>query len=178
MIIFVAICVFGFIVLVGGSLFGHDHDVDHDHSFEHDHDASDSNEPTVSIFSLKVIGTFIMGFGAAGAIAQYATGKPIISSLWGFGSGVVTGLVMYLFMRALYGQQSSSLVETDRAIGQAGTVSVTIGKGAAGQIDVEVAGLHMTYLATSADGEEIPRGRAVRVVANEGGKLVVQNLVR
>jgi len=56
-------------------MFGHDHDAGHADS---GHDAGHDSEPAVSIFSTfstKVIGTFIMGFGGGGAIAQYAWSK-------------------------------------------------------------------------------------------------------
>ena len=60
MLIFLAIMTAGLIILIGGFLFGHDHDADHG---DHGHDGGHDSEPAVSIFSTKVIGTFIMGFG-------------------------------------------------------------------------------------------------------------------
>jgi hypothetical protein len=66
MFVFIAIAAAGFILLLGGSVFGHDHD--HDAHVDHEHDGEGADEPTVSIFSIKVLATFVMGFGAGGAI--------------------------------------------------------------------------------------------------------------
>jgi hypothetical protein len=92
-------------------MFGHDHDAGH---VDSGHDAGHDSEPAASVFSTfstKVIGTFIMGFGGGGAIAQYAWVEVVRSSFTGFGVGVVMGGFMYLVMRLMYGQQSTSLVE-------------------------------------------------------------------
>src|SRR2546427_6127535 len=93
MLVFLAITFLGFVLLAGGSLLGHDHDADHDH--DHGHEADQGNEPTVSIFSFKVIGAFIMGFGAAGAIADYYGGGWGASSFSWFGKGILLRLFLY-----------------------------------------------------------------------------------
>ena len=62
-----------------------DHDAGHD--FGADGDAS---EATISVFSTKVIGTMLMGFGAAGAIARSYDMGYLGSSL----VGLVTGAVL------------------------------------------------------------------------------------
>ena len=93
--IFLALAFFGAMMLAGGAIFGHDHehevhfdhDHDHDHSHGGDHDHSD--QPSVSIFSMKVMGTFIMTFGCGGAIAYWSGWGWIGSSLTGILAGVV-----------------------------------------------------------------------------------------
>src|SRR5947208_7220273 len=96
-------------MLVGGALFGshHDHDAfGHDHDHGHDHGGHDGNEPSVSIFSFRVIGSFVMAFGVGGAIAWWSGRGWIGSSLWGLASGFGLGLFMYGILRALYSEQS------------------------------------------------------------------------
>src|SRR5271169_3565174 len=155
MLIFLAIMIAGVIMLVGGFMLGHDHDAEH---ADHGGDAGHDSEPTVSIFSTKVIGTFIMGFGGGGAIAQYVWGEVVRSSLTGFGVGVVMGAFMYLMMRLLYGQQSTSLVESSSIVGRTGTVASAIGANSVGQVVVVVGGQTLTYLARSSGEKEIAKG--------------------
>ncbi len=129
--------------------------------------------PTVSIFSTKVIGTFIMGFGGGGAIAQYAWDEMIRSSFTGLGTGVVMGAFMYLIMRLMYGQQSTSLVETSSIVGRTGTVATAIGAHSVGQVVVVVGEQTFTYLARSSGDKEIAKGKIVKVIASSGSDIVV-----
>jgi membrane-bound ClpP family serine protease len=172
-LIFLAIMLAGLIILLGGFLFGHDHDAGH---ADHGGDAGHDSEPTVSIFSTKVIGTFIMGFGGGGAIAQYAWGELIRSSFTGLGTGVVLGAFMYLVMRLMYGQQSSSLVETSSVVGRTGTVATAIGAHTVGQVVVVVGDQTLTYLARSSGEKEIAKGKIVKVIASSGSDIVVDVL--
>jgi membrane protein implicated in regulation of membrane protease activity len=175
MLIFVGITIAGFVLLVGGSIFGHDHDVDHDHGGHLDHDAGHP-EATVSMFSVKVIGSFIMGFGAGGAIAASYGMGPLPASFVGLAVGFLMGLLMYWVMRLIYGQQSTSLVNTSTAVGEIGTVTVPIGSHGTGEVALTLRGQHRSFLASSADTNAIPKGRQVRVVNTAGSQLVVQEL--
>jgi membrane-bound ClpP family serine protease len=176
MLIFVCITVAGFILLVGGSIFGHDHDVDHDHDghFDHGHDGGHDAEPSVSMFSVKVIGSFIMGFGAGGAIAAFYGAGPLTASFIGLAVGFLIGLLMYWVMRLIYSQQSTSIVNTDAAVGETGTVTVAIGRNGTGEVAINLRGQHRNFLARSADTNAIARGRQVRVVRTTGSELVVR----
>lgn len=174
MLIFIAIAIGSFIVLASSFLFGHDHDVDHadgDHGVD-GHDV----EPTISFFSMKVLGTLTMGFGAAGAIARQYGADYLASSLIGLGSGILLSGVMYLVLSIIYKQQSSSLVQTSSAIGQSGIVQTGISGGKLGEVSLNVGGQYMTYLAKSSSGQEIPKGTTVRVVGLIGSQLVVEEV--
>jgi membrane-bound ClpP family serine protease len=178
MLIFVCITVAGFILLVGGSLFGHDHDVDHDHDghFDHGHDAGHDAEPTVSMFSVKVIGSFILGFGAGGAIAAFYGANPLTASFIGLAVGFLMGLLMYWVMRLIYGQQSTSIVTTNTAVGEIGTVTTAIGRDGTGEVALTLGGQHRSFLARSVDTKAIAKGRQVRVVHTTGSQLVVREV--
>jgi membrane-bound ClpP family serine protease len=175
MLIFVGITIAGFILLVGGSIFGHDHDVDHDHGGHLDHDAGHA-EATVSMFSVKVIGSFIMGFGAGGAIAAHYGMGSLPASFVGLAVGFLMGLIMYWVMRLIYGQQSTSVVTTSTAVGEIGTVTITIGRHGTGEVALTLRGQHRSFLASSADTNAIPKGRQVRVVHTTGSQLVVREV--
>jgi membrane protein implicated in regulation of membrane protease activity len=174
--VFLGITAVGVIVLLAGAIFGGEHDVDHDHDFNHDHDHGDvgHNDPTVSIFSTKVLATFVMGFGGAGAMATNYGSSPMSSSLIGLGSGFVLGLAMYGLMRALYSQQSSSLVRTEETLGQSGIVTTGIDPGSVGEVEVSMGSIRRTYIAQSNGSVPFPRGTRVKVVSNSGSCLLVE----
>src|SRR5437764_2930518 len=134
MFVFIAIAAAGLILLLGGSVFGHDHD--HDAHVDHDHDGEGADEPAVSIFSIKVLATFVMGFGAGGAIAANYAAGPLAATGVGFATGVVLALLMYAVLRVIYSQQATSLVATESIKGKTGTVTVAIGNNAIGEVTV------------------------------------------
>jgi hypothetical protein len=178
MLIFVAIAIGSFLLIAGSFLFGHDHDAgDHgDAGADHDHDMDHDAEPTISIFSMKVIGTLTMGFGAAGAIARHYGSDYLFSSLWGLVSGMALGLIMYLILKLIYSQQASSLVQTSSTVGLQGTVTTSIGANTIGEVEISVSGQRMVYLARSADTKDIPKGKVVQVTQAAAGELFVKEI--
>jgi len=176
MFIFVAIALAAFIIVAGSFLFGHDHEVDHDHDHGdagHEADAG-GDEPTISIFSTKVLATLCMGFGSAGAIAMHYHANLLTASLVGLLCGAVLGGLMYLVLGLFYQQQASSLVSTSTAVGCTGSVTVSIGEDSPGEVGLNLSGQYLTYSATSKDGTAIPKGQTVRIVRTVGSHLVVE----
>jgi hypothetical protein len=168
MSVFIAISIAAFILVAGSFLFGHDHDAGHDG------DVGGDSEPTISIFSTKVLATLLMGFGAAGAIATDYGISYLMSSLIGLGCGVLLGGVMYLIMGFFYSQQSTSLVPTDAAVGCSGRVTVSIVKGGQGEVGLQLNGQYTTLLASANDGGAIEKGQPVTVVKTMGSQVVVE----
>ncbi len=179
MLVFELIAVGGFLLVVGGYIFGHDHEVDHD--VDHDTDHGDTHdmshaEPTVSFFSTKVIGTLIMGFGAGGALARYADAGVVVSSMTGLGSGILLALLMLLLLKYFYKQQSTSIVPTASAIGMTGVVTISIDEDATGEVGVTVGGQYQVYSARSSKGNAISKGRSVKIVSVRGSTLLVEDV--
>jgi membrane protein implicated in regulation of membrane protease activity len=169
----VAIAVASFILVAGSFLFGHDHDIGHDHG-EMGHDIDSGGEPTISIFSTKVLGTLFMGFGAAGAIASLYGMNHLTASLIGLGCGALLGGVMHLVLGLFYSQQASSLVPTNAAVGCTGTVTVSIDPGKIGEVGISVESQYATHSASAMDGRLIAKGQTVRVVKVMGSHLIVE----
>ena len=173
MMIFISIAVAAFVIVAGSFLFGHDHDAGHDHGgVGHDAGGGDS-EPTISVFSAKVIATLLMGFGAAGAIARHYELGYLAASLIGLLCGIGLGGVMYMVLSLFYRQQASSLVSTSSAVGCTGRVTVSISEGGQGEVGVQMEGQYCSFLASSQDGHPIAKGQPVRVVKTLGSQLVV-----
>jgi len=177
-LIFIAIAIGSFILIAGSFLFGHDHDTDHaDVGHVADgHDIGHDLEPTISFFSMKVLATMTMGFGAAGAIARQYGADYLVSSLIGLGCGIVLSLIMYFLLDVIYKQQSTSLIQTSSAIGQAGIVQTTIGADTAGEVSLTIGGKYLTYIAKSSTAKAIGKGRTVKVVSVIGSELVVEEI--
>jgi membrane-bound ClpP family serine protease len=173
MLIFISLAIAAFIIVGGSFMFGHDHDVGGDHDASHDVDGGHA-EPTISIFSTKVMGTLVMGFGAAGAVATHYGASYIIASLIGVGAGIVLGGVMYFVLELFYKQQSDSLVSTNTCLGSTGSVTVSIAEGAQGQVSLCLDGQYRTFTASSSDGKPIAKGQTVRVVKTLGSHLMVE----
>ena len=172
MIVFLAIMGAAIILALGGSLFGHDHDVGHDHDL---HDSGGDHEGTISIFSTKVISVFIMGFGGGGAIAEFYHLGWVSSSLVGLVVGIVMGGVMYAVLSYLFGHQANSLVFANELVGRQGVVTIPIEPGAVGEVNVSCGDRIMTYLArTSTAGETLPKGCVIEVVSSAGNQLLVK----
>jgi len=177
-LIFIAIALASFILLAGSFFFGHDHDTDHadvSHGID-GHDLSHDMEPTISFFSVKVIATLTMGFGAAGAIARQYGADYLVASFIGLATGIALSLAMYFVLELIYRQQSTSLVTTSSAVGQTGIVQTGIAANALGEVSLNVSGQYMTYLAKASGPNEIPKGRTVKVVGLVGSQLIVEEI--
>lgn len=173
MIIFTTIALAAFLVIAGSFLSGHDHEVGDDCG-DHSIDSHDLGEATISIFSVKVIGSLFMGFGAAGGIAMhYGTGY-LAASLLGVVSGIVLATLTYLVISLFYRQQASSLVPTRSAVGRTGSVTVSIGENTPGEVGLYLEGEYRTFSASSSDGRPLSKGETVLVLNNIGSHLVVE----
>jgi len=177
MLIFIAIAFAGFIIVSGGFFFGHDVDHDADGDASADHEIGQDATGTISIFSTRVLFTFIMGFGAGGAIARYCDASYPVSSLCGVGTGLLLAALMYGILLLFVRQQANSIVTTGSVIGSTGNVTVPIEKDQVGEIGVAIAGQYHNYTAVSRAGTAIPKGRTVKVVGSSGDKLVVEEVV-
>jgi membrane protein implicated in regulation of membrane protease activity len=175
-LIFIAIALAGFILVAGGFLFGGDHDLGHDIGHDFSHDVHPESEGTISIFSTKVLGTFVMGFGAAGAIAQFYKLTYPQSSLVGLAAGVVLGAVMYIILLVFVREQASSLNSPEVVIGCVGVVTTSIDSNAVGEVGVSAGGEYRNYSARATGAQSIEKGRRVRVVRIVGGVLLVEEV--
>ena len=169
MLIYAAIGALGLclllVMLLGGEIFGGDHDVGHDVGHDTDHGGGPS------VLSLRIMASFLTAFGVGGVVARYYN----ISHPAASGIGVVTGIVMasivFQFAKLLYAQQASTDLTMQRLVGESGVVSVAIPAGGVGQVAVKAGGELSEHLARAADGRPVPRGTTV-VITGLGGDSV------
>jgi membrane protein implicated in regulation of membrane protease activity len=168
MLIYAAIAAFGLLVLlvmlVAGDIFGGDHDVSHDLG------GGDHGGP--SIFSVRIMASFLTAFGVGGVLARYYGLSHVVASGVGIASGVVMSGLVLQFAKILYSQQASSELRMQTLVGTSAEISVGIPAGGVGQISLNVGGERSEHVARSADGRALSRGTAV-VITGLGADSVV-----
>jgi membrane protein implicated in regulation of membrane protease activity len=174
MLIYAAIGAFGLlfllVMLFVGELFGGDHDAGVDVSDGH---AEFGHEGGPSIFSARIMASFLTAFGAGGVIGRYLGWSHPAASGLGIITGGVLASAVYQFAHILYSQQASSEVRMTGLVGQPAEVTVSIPGNGHGQVALVFKGERTTQIARSTDGRPIPAGTPVVVTALAGDSLVV-----
>ncbi len=178
MLIYAAIGAFGLlfllVMLFVGEVFGGDHEV-HPGDIGTDH-GDVGHEGGPSIFSARIMASFLTAFGVGGVIARYYELSHPASAGIGVVSGVVMASVVYQFAKLLYSQQASSEVRMTGLVGRTGEVSVGIPAGGVGQVTLEYGGERTTQIARAADGAAIQPGALVEVTALRGDSITVSRV--
>jgi len=154
--------------------FGGDHEVGHDGDFSHDGDAGHDGSDSVSLFSYRVIVTFLAAFGAAGAIARYYSCGMLLSAVIGVICGVLVALFAWWLINLAFKQQASSLVTNEDLIDKIAMVITPISGNVLGEVSVEVKGQRQSYHAKAKDGRDIPENASVKIIENHGVFLIVE----
>jgi membrane protein implicated in regulation of membrane protease activity len=139
----------------------------------------DSGAEGPSPLSLRNLMAFLTAFGASGMITSAYGWDTLASSLFAVIPGTGLAFVAYRFMRALYGQESSSVVEVARLVGSTGVVEVGLPQGGVGRVMLSTGGGgRSSFLARSEDGAPISTGESVVVKSTLGSDLVVSRATR
>ena len=173
MLIYGAIALFGVIVLLSmllvGELFGGDHELSHEMVAGHDVDHGGGP----SIFSTRIMASFLTAFGVGGVVGRYYHFSHPVAAGIGVVFGVVMSSVVYQFAKILYSQQASSELTMTTLIGTVAEVSVAIPAGGLGQIVVSGRGERSEHLARAGGGQAIARGAAVEITGVGGDSVTV-----
>lgn len=134
----------------------------------------------LGIFSIRGITAFFLGFGWTGVVALKAGLTVVPAIALGLLVGGTLMVVMFLMMRSMMRLQSSGTLDYANAVGEVGTVYVTLPpfqKGG-GQIEVLIQGRLVVADALHKGGASLSPGARVRVVERVGrATLVVEPLV-
>lgn len=148
----------------------------------HDFDSADGiHDADISfkLLSLQGITAFFMMFGLVGW-AVIRQGKGDYPPLVSIGSGTAAGLITIWIMKQIFkwatSLQSSGTMNLNNAIGQEGTVYLTIRPGDIGKVQVDVQNRLSVLNAITEGTEEIKTGADVRIVKIKADKLVVEKL--
>jgi membrane protein implicated in regulation of membrane protease activity len=174
MLLYAAIAAFGLlfllVMLFVGDLFGGDHDA---HFEVHGHDVGDLGHGP-SIFSARIMATFLTAFGCGGAIARHFELPHVASAGIGIVFGAAVAGLVYQFAKVLYAQQASSEVRMNSLVGRTAEVTVGIPEGGVGQITVTISGERSSHIARPSDGKPIGMGSEVIVTSIRGDTVIVE----
>jgi len=130
-------------------------------------DLSPDHADGLGVLSQRTITGFFFGFGWTGVIA--------LKNGWGLPQAILAACAVgavFLFgiwslMRALYGMRASGTLDYRNAVGQTGTVYVTVPAGMApgGQVEVMVQGRLATVSCRSRESVPLPPGSKVKITA-------------
>jgi len=157
--IFLSLMLLGLGLLFFSLLLGHDHDFDHG-DLDGDHGPG--------LFNTKIVGSFLMAFGAVGALARFGGTSMTWSSVAGVAGGAAFGALMFALLRLLWAQQASSHVTREDLIGKTAVVEVAITGGGLGEVALQTKGSSITYLARAEDDQFIPAGALVKISSIAG----------
>ena len=172
---------------VGGLLFiirtimmflgGHDFDVDTDMDvhFDGSMDHGGDSDTSFKFLTFQGITVFFMMFGLVGLCFHQEVGlNNVISILGGSIAGIFAVLVIDKIMTQISRLQSSGTINMNSAVGQVGTVYLTIHPESPGKVQVSVQGRLMTLDAMSLNKEEIKTSERVTVVEVVNNTVVVE----
>jgi hypothetical protein len=171
MLFYAAVAAFGLLILLvlllAGDVFGGDHDIG-----GHDGGLGGGDHGGPSIFSVRIMSSFLTAFGVGGVLARYYGLSHVTASMVGIVSGVAMSSLVLQFAKLLYSQQASSDLHMQSLVGAVAEVSVAIPPGGVGQIAVSAGGARSEHVARSADGRAVARGASV-VVTGLGADSVI-----
>lgn len=129
----------------------------------------------ISIFSVRGITAFFTGFGWTGVIATQQ-GLGLILTLFLallVGSGLMFSI--YVMMRSFMRLQSSGTLDYGNAVGELGTVYVTVppDRRAGGQVETMIQGRLVTAEALQKGSDPITPGTKVKIVERIGSTTLV-----
>lgn len=128
------------------------------------------HDPGIGIFSVKSITAFFVGFGWSGVICiQRGLGLlPTLAVAIVVGSGMM--VVIYVMMRGLVKLQASGTLDYVNAVGQVGTVYVTIPpmQQPGGQVEAMIQGRSVTAEALQKGSVSLAPGSKVKVIGQIG----------
>jgi len=129
----------------------------------------------LSIFSIRGVTAFFLGFGWTGVICTKAGMSLPLTLLLAVVVGGAVMLVIFLLMLSFLRMQSSGTLDYHNAVGQLGTVYVTIppGRKGGGQIEIMIQGRLITTEALQAGEQALSPGTKVKVIEKIGSSTLI-----
>lgn len=145
----------------------------------HDFNAGDSHSSGLSFFSIRGVTAFFVGFGWTGVIVIKNGHGVMLAIVAGTLAGGAMMVGIFLLMKSMLRLQSNGTLNFANAIGQVGTVYVTIpaGQKAGGQVELLLQGRLTMADALFRGTEPLRPGTKVTIVEKIGhSTLIVEPL--
>ncbi|MFH1421846.1 MAG: NfeD family protein [Planctomycetota bacterium] len=154
-----------------------DVDVDIDADIDADVDYAEigqGSDVSFHLLSFQGITGFFVMFGLVGfALVRQGNVGSSVSIIGALAAGFLTLYVIAKMMSFMKGLQSSGNVDITNAIGQEGSVYLTIPPGGIGKVQIRVSDRLREFEATSEDKQELKTGENIKVVKIAGSNLLV-----
>jgi membrane protein implicated in regulation of membrane protease activity len=158
------------------SVFGGDIEVDVDIELEVG-DMESASEST-SIFSIRTLATFLVGFGVTAWTVARGEGSIGWQIAAGIGSGVIISALYYFAMRLFFSMQGSSMVTASSLIGKEGIITIPTTSTGVAQVRVATVAGNSEYTCKETEGLKLKQNDLVKVtsVAMGVGTITVEKL--
>jgi len=131
------------------------------------------------VLSFQGMAAFLMMFGLVGlALVRQSGVGGTLSLLVATLAGVAAVWIIGRLFTLMGKLQSSGTINMWSAVGQEGTVYLTLQRGGMGKVEVVVQGRLGVFDARTEDGGELPTGSRVSVVSVESGDVLVVQALR
>lgn len=154
-----------------------DADVDVDVDADVDADADSSSDTSFKFLSMQSLTAFFMIFGLIGLALLKANLHVLLTLLGGSLAGFSTAWLLGWLFAKLRQLQSDGTIRIKNAIGEKGSVYLTIPPKGSGQVQITIQGSLKVYDAISEDGKKIPTGEQIKVIGVENNQTLVVNKV-
>lgn len=175
-ILYIILAIVGAFFLVL-SIFGGDGDVEVDLDVgDVDFDISDAESPSdsVSVFSIRTLATFLLGFGIAGWSVMRGDGGVAWQIVAGFGTGLVISFLYFLVMRFLYGMQGSSMVSVASLVGKEGIITIPTTTTGVAQVKVSTESGFKEYTCKEVKDRKLAHNETVKITSGSIGLGTLQ----
>ena len=150
-----------------------DSDINVDMDTHIDTDAVSSSDISFKLLSLQGLTAFFMMFGLVG-LALFKANLHVLITLFG---GTIAGLFSVWVLSWLFSKmkllQSDGTISIKNAIGEKGSVYLTIPAKSSGQVQVTVQGALKIFDAITEDGKKLATGEQVKVVGVANNKTLI-----
>lgn len=155
---------------------GHDLDVSHDLDLHHDTvmDVEHSDaDISFKLLSFQGLTAFFMMFGLVGLAFTQSEVHVLLGIAGALAAGFFSVWVIGLIFAGMGRLQSDGTMQIKNAVGQNGSVYLTIPAKGSGQVKVTVQGSLKILNAVSKDGKKIATGENIRVVDISGSDTLI-----
>lgn len=175
-VVFFLLFLFGFVISIGGWIFGGDHDSDHDHAGDHgDHDGDGHHVSLSSFLSVRALAMFLTGFGGVAYLVMHFSHKMLLACASGVVSGIAIAAIGVWIIYFAKKQESNSTVNAETVQGTMALVILEIPPSLSGKGEVQyVAGGMQHHTPAMTESETgFKRGATVRIVRMASSFVVV-----
>ena len=170
-ILYIILAIVGAFFLVL-SIFGGDGDVEVDLDVgDIDFDISDAESPSdsISVFSIRTLATFLLGFGIAGWTVMNGGGGIGAQILAGFGAGLFISFLYFLVMKFMYSMQGSSMVSMANLVGKEGIITIPTTNTGVAQVKVSTEAGFKEYTCKEVKDRKLKHNEKVKITSGSIG---------